>query len=221
MNVLVVSVHPDDETVGCAGSILKHCAQGDSVSWLIVTSAFEPKWKANEIARKSDEVLAVAAALGVSRVMRLGFQSTLLDTVPQSDLMTSLRNAFEDAKPEWVYLVNRSDVHSDHRAAFEAVMAVLKPFHLGATVRRILCYETLSSTDATPALLERAFVPAAFADITPYIEKKLAVMELYQSEIQPFPQPRSLETIRALGRVRGATIGVGYAEAFMILREIL
>lgn len=220
MKVLVVSVHPDDETVGCAGSVLKHCARGDTVSWLIVTKAFEPKWEAGAINRKSREIDAVASALGVSRVVRLGFHSTTLDTVPQSDLMGALQNAMDEIGAEWVYLINRSDVHSDHRAVFEAVMAVLKPFHLRATVRRILCYETLSSTDAAPALLERAFVPTAFADITPYIEKKLAIMELYHSEVQPFPQPRSPETIRALARVRGATIGVGYAEAFMLLREV-
>lgn len=220
MKVLVVSVHPDDETLGCAGSILKHRAAGDEVSWLIVTAPFEPKWKLSEIECKAREVDAVAAALDVSRVIRLGFGSTTLDTVPQSDLMAAIRGAVEKTSPETVYLINRSDIHSDHGAVFEAVMAVLKAFHSRSTVRRILCYETLSSTDAAPALLERAFVPNTFSNITPYIEKKLSTMQLYESEHQPYPQPRSVETIRALGRVRGATIGVEYAEAFMLLREI-
>jgi hypothetical protein len=100
-------------------------------------------------------------------------------------------------------------------------MSVLKPFHLNKLgVRRVLSYETLSSTDAMPPLMARSFVPNVFCDITPYIERKLEIMSLYPTEVQPYPLPRALESIRALARLRGSTVGVEYAESFMLLREV-
>jgi LmbE family N-acetylglucosaminyl deacetylase len=221
MRVLVISAHPDDETVGAGGTILQHRARGDDVTWLIATQGYEPKWSREVIGQKASEVDAVAAAYGMKRVVKLGRPSSRLDTVPQGDLMDEIAAVARDVRPEIVYLVNRSDVHSDHRALFEAAMAVFKPFHTELGVRRILSYETQSSTDAAPALAERAFVPTVFSDITATIERKLDVMKLFKSEIQPYPKPRALESIRALARYRGATIGVEYAEAFMLLREIV
>ncbi|MFI5212925.1 MAG: PIG-L deacetylase family protein [Gemmatimonadales bacterium] len=220
MRILVISVHPDDETVGCGGTMLKHRAAGDTLSWLIVTQAFEPAWPAEAIARKAKEVEAVARAYGVEKVYRLGQPTTRLDTVAQADLMDAIRKVGQEVRPDVVYLVNRSDIHSDHRVVFECVMAVFKPFHTHLGARRILCYECLSSTEAAPALAERAFVPTVYSDITEHIERKLDVMRLYASESQEYPKPRAIESIRALGRYRGASIGVEYAEAFMLLREV-
>lgn len=221
MNVLVISVHPDDEAVGCAGTILKHQAAGDAIDWLIVTQAIEPQWSKEVVERKADEVASAAKRYGMRAVHKLGLPTTRLDAIPQADLMVGIRGVVDEVRPDCVYLVNRSDVHSDHRVTFEAVLAVLKPFHSADTVRRILSFETLSSTEAAPALADRAFVPNVFVDITRYIEEKLSIMALYETEAQPYPQPRSPETIRALARFRGGSIGVEYAEAFMLLREVL
>ena len=220
MRILVISVHPDDETVGCGGAILKHKDADHSLFWLIATQAYEPGWTAETIQRKSDEVAAVAQMYQFEKVYKLGLHTAKLDTLPQVEVMTGIREVSSEVKPDWVYLINRSDIHSDHRVIFEAAMAVFKPFKkLG--VKRILCYETLSSTDAAPALLERAFVPNVFSDITPYIERKIKIMELYRTEIQQDPLPRGPSAIRALSRYRGATVGVEYAEAFMLIREVM
>ena len=220
MRVLIVSVHPDDETVGCGGTILKHQDAGDSLFWLIITQAYEPNWPAETIQRKADEVAAVAQAYQFEKVYKLGLHTTRLDTLPQIEVMAGIREVAREVKPNWVYLVNRSDIHSDHRVVFEATMAVFKPFFREFGVTRILCYECLSSTDAVPALPERVFIPNAFSDITPYIEQKIEIMKLYETEAQRDPLPRGPSAIRALARYRGATIGVKYAEAFMLIREV-
>lgn len=218
MQVLIISAHPDDETVGCGGTILKHRAGGDSLFWLIITQAYEPNWPAETIQRKADEVAAVTQAYQFEKIYKLGLHTTRLDTLPQVEIMMGVREVVSEVKPDWVYLVNRSDVHSDHRVVFEATMAVFKPFFKGLT--RILCYECLSSTDAAPALPEHAFIPNVFSDITPYIDRKIEIMKLYKTESQPDPLPRGPSAIRALARYRGATIGVEYAEAFVLIREI-
>ncbi|MFQ5801301.1 MAG: PIG-L deacetylase family protein [Candidatus Methylomirabilales bacterium] len=221
MQILVISIHPDDETLGCGGTLLKHRAADDCLYWLIITQTYKSQWSAEMIERKAAEVEQAAQAYEMEQYFKLGFPTVLLDTIPQADLIGRIRDVISEVKPELIYLVHYGDVHTDHHAVFTAIMSVLKPSymtHLG--VRRVLCYEILSSTEAAPPQLGRAFMPNVFSDITPYIERKIEIMDLYQTERQPDPLPRGPSAIRALARYRGATVGVDYAEAFMLVREI-
>lgn len=219
--VLVISVHPDDETLGCAGTLLKHKAAGDSIFWLIVTETHQPQWSPETIERKANEVKQVADAYNLEEYFKLGFPTVRLDTIPQADLIGRIREVVEEVKPNVVYLIHEGDVHTDHHAAFVATMSVLKPFYMARLgVRRILCYETLSSTEAAPAQSNRMFLPNVFSDITTHIERKIEIMAMYETESQLDPLPRGPSAIRALARYRGATIGVEYAEALMLMREL-
>lgn len=220
-NILVISVHPDDETLGCGGTMLKHRDRGDTLYWLIVTQAHEPQWPKVVIERKAAEVQRVAEAYGVVRYIRLGFPTIRLDTIPQADLINSIRETVTQVTPQVVYLVHNGDVHTDHHAVFLAALSVLKPFYMAQHgVQRVLSYETLSSTEAAPPHHTSAFIPDVYSDITPYMDRKIEIMALYESETQPDPMPRGPSAIRALARYRGATIGVEYAEAFKLIREI-
>ena len=221
-NVLVISVHPDDETLGCGGTLLKYHAAGHKLFWLIATKTHEPKWSAEIIERKSTEIEQVAEAYGMEQYFKLGFPTTLLDTVPQVDLIEGIRAVILKVKPQFVYLIHAGDVHTDHHAIFTATMSGLKLFHrndLG--VNRVLSFETLSSTEAAPPVSGRAFVPNVFSDITPYLERKIEIMGLYQTEAHSDPLPRGPSAIRALARYRGAAVGVEYVEAFMLLHEFI
>lgn len=221
MRVLAISVHPDDETLGCGGTMLRHRANGDQLFWLIVTKAHEGHWAKDVIAQKAAEVERVGRAYGAERYFQMDFPALHLHAVPEVDLIASVRTVVTEVKPEVVYVVHGGDVHTDHRAVFGATMAVLKPFYMAELgVRRVLSYETLSSTDAAPQL-NIPFTPNVFSDITPHMDRKVEIMALYQSEIHPDPLPRSASGIRALGRYRGATIGVEYAEAFVLIRELM
>jgi LmbE family N-acetylglucosaminyl deacetylase len=219
--VLVISAHPDDEALGCGGTLLKHRANGDRLSWMVVTKAHRPQWSAPVIRRKAAEVQQVARAFGITRLVALGLPSAQLDVVPQGKLIERLRQALSALRPEIVYVVSPCDSHHDHRAVFAAVMVVLKPWTMKRLgVKRILSYEVPSSTESAPPAQYAPFVPTWFSEITPFIEQKLQVMRLYRSELQPDPLPRSVESLRALARWRGATIGVPYAEAFILVREL-
>lgn len=221
MKVLVISAHPDDETVGCGGALLTHNANGDDIYWLIVTKAHIPTWSANVIQAKENEVQHVAAAYGIKECFWPGLPSTLLDTLPINDVITPIRTTLEKVSPEVVYTVHHGDIHTDHRAVFDAVTIVLKPFYMHKFgVKRLLCFETLSSTESAPAIPGRAFIPNIYHNITPYVEKKIQIMDMYETEVQPDPFPRGPSALRALARYRGSTIGVEYAEAFMLIREV-
>lgn len=221
MNVLVISVHPDDETLGCGGAMLKHVAAGDAVDWLIATQAHEPRWSAATIAAKAIEVADVAKAYGVREFIKLGLPSGQLDDLPQSDMIDAIRRVVDRVRPRAVYMVHGGDIHTDHYAIFTAAMSVLKPFYMNKQgVQRVLCYETLSSTDAAPAFPHRLFVPNVFTEVSQFIDRKIDIMNLYASEVHADPLPRGASAIRALARLRGATIAVDYAEAFMLIREV-
>ena len=222
MKVLVIAAHPDDETLGCGGTLLKHKAAGDDLCWLIVTAAHEPEWSTEILGDKENEVAAVGSAYGFQKVFRLKFPTAGLDAMAQSEIITAIRGAVDEARPDWVYLNHASDIHSDHRVTFQAVLSALKPFHSTTHgVRRLLSYETLSSTEAALPDPAHSFSPNVFNNITEFIDRKLEIMSLYATEIQPYPLPRANESIRALARFRGASVGVEYAEAFMLLREVV
>jgi len=219
MNVLAVSAHPDDETLGCGGSLLAHRDSGDVVDWLILTRPDEERHSREVIAHKDRQVDAVAGVYGMRTTTQLEFAAGRLDTVALNDIMNEIMATLQRARPELVYVVSPGDAHTDHGVAFRATMSVLKPFHMRSLgVNRVQAYETLSSTEAaaTPS-----FVPNVYRDITFSLEEKLHVMSLYTTEAQPEPLPRSPSALRALARFRGATVGTEYAEAFSLIRELL
>lgn len=221
MIVLIISVHPDDETLGCGGTILRHVAAGDEVHWVIVTQGYAARLSEEVLAAKAAEVERVAYAYGIKKFYKLGFHTTKLDHIPQNDLIDGLRKVIAEVRPQVVYQIHGGDIHTDHFAVFTASVTVLKPFYMRQLgVQRILCYETLSSTEAAPPLLHRHFVPNVYVDITPFLERKLEIMLMYASEIHPDPFPRGSSAIRALARYRGATVSSEYAEAFMLIREV-
>ena len=222
MNILVLSAHPDDETLGLGGSLLAHRAAGDRISWIVATQAHEPGWSAETIARKARELERVAEAYGVERLERLGLPTAQLDAVPLADLILPIRRAIEAIRPEVVYVTHPGDIHTDHACLFDATAASLRAFRAVTDgVRRVLCYETLSSTDSAPPQRLPRFTPNVFRDVSPHLERKLEIMALYETEAQPDPLPRGPSALRALARLRGATIGVEYAEAFELVREVL
>jgi LmbE family N-acetylglucosaminyl deacetylase len=219
--VLMFSTHPDDETLGCGGTILRHAAEGRDLYWLIVTVPHEPQWSAEIRERKAKEIERVAEAYGIKKTYKLGLPAAKLETIPQGELIDAIREVISEVKPDTVYMIHAGDVHTDHQVAFRATMSVIKPFYMRKFgIRRVLSYETLSSTDAAPPQ-NLAFVAHSFVDITPYLEKKIEIMNLFETETHPDPMPRGPSSIRALARFRGATVNVQYAEAFMMIREVL
>jgi len=220
--VLAIATHPDDETLGCGGTLLKHRNQGDELFWLIVTRAWKPKYSTSAIDQQMQQVRAVEAAYPFARTEWLEFETTCLDRIPLNDLVDRLRASLQKVQPEVVYLPSPADAHSDHRVVFDAAMAVMKPFYMRSLgVRRILACEVPSETDAGAPLVPNVFHPQIFSDISDTLERKLAIMKIFETELHPEPLPRSPSAIRAWARSRGATAGMEYAETFMLVRELV
>ncbi|MCU0379382.1 MAG: PIG-L family deacetylase [Bacteroidales bacterium] len=220
-NVLVVSAHPDDETFGCGGTILKHRAMGDHVSWLIITDALdEQRWGAEFIKNRQDEIKVVTERYGFDSCIKLGFPTMELDTIPVGELVSKTGSVISELKSNIIYVVNRSDIHTDHQIVFQAVYSCTKSFRY-PHVKRVMMYECLSETEFTAALPGNVFMPNVFVDITPYFNEKREIVRIYKSELMNRNQPRSVEIMEALARYRGSRIGVEYGEAFQLVFDIM
>jgi LmbE family N-acetylglucosaminyl deacetylase len=218
--IIVISPHPDDETLGCGGTILKHSADGDTIHWLIVTSMSEKQgFSPQAIKQRHEEIESVAQMYGFETTHNLNFPTTRLDEMSLGDIINAISKVLLEIKPHTVYLPNRSDVHSDHKIVFHAAWSCCKTFRF-PFIRRVLMYEIPSETDFAPALPETSFFPNIFSDISPHLERKIEIMREYKGELKEHPFPRSEHNIRSLATVRGATAGVEYAEAFTLLKEV-
>jgi N-acetylglucosamine malate deacetylase 1 len=218
MRTLVIAPHPDDETLGCGGTLLRRGADGAELAWLIVTCMTEQGgWSTEEVQTRDKEILSVAELIGFSKVYNLRLPTTQLDTLPTRDLVDHFARVFGEFQPEEVLLPHRSDVHTDHKIVFDVAAACTKWFRF-PSVRKVLAYETLSETEFGLES-ESCFKPNYFVDISEYLDTKLKIMEIYSSEIGIFPFPRSIEGIEALARYRGTNSGFNAAEAFQLLQQ--
>jgi len=202
--VLCIAVHADDETLGCGGTILKHKAQGDEIHWLLLTGPTENhpcNFTQEHIDARAERVNRVATAYGYDSLEYLAFPTQLLHTLDLRDIIQKI-----------------SDVHSDHRVAFDAVYSCTKSFRY-PFIEKIYMMETLSETEFALATPANTFLPNVYVDITDFMDRKLEIMQMYPTEVMKEPYPRSLSSINALARVRGSRAGVVYAEAFQLLYE--
>ena len=219
-NIVVISAHPDDEILGVGGTLLKHKKNGDKIYWLITTNIFENQGFSKErISSRQKEIKKISEALSVEKVFMLDYPTMSLSTSSLIEMVPKISKIFTEIEPEIVYCLNRSDAHSDHRIAFDAVMACTKSFRY-PFIKQVLMYECISETEFAPQLPEKVFTPNYFVDISSFLEEKMNLMKIYESELGKHPFPRSLKNIEALATFRGASVGVEYAEAFQLIKYI-
>jgi LmbE family N-acetylglucosaminyl deacetylase len=218
--MLVIAPHPDDETLGCGGTLLRAVADGASVHWAIATTMSEATgYDAARIAQRNQEIESVAKAYRFDSIHRGAFGTARLDTYPIAKRVEWMSSVISAVKPDTLFLPHPHDVHSDHAAVFDAAAACTKFFRY-PYIQRVYGYETLSETEFGLRPGVPPFHPTRFVDITQQIEQKIEIMGIFAGEMGAAPFPRSADSIRALATYRGAVAGKLAAEAFMVLREI-
>ncbi|MCA9399313.1 MAG: PIG-L family deacetylase [Candidatus Omnitrophica bacterium] len=217
--VLVVAPHPDDETLGCAGTLLDLKKKGCELQWVIVTHmSREAGYTAAQIETRVKEIEKVRKMIGFDEVVHFHRTPSKIDQVPVNELVTQFSESYNKLKPDTVFLPYQYDVHSDHRYIFQAAIIGVKQFRF-PFIKNVFMYETISETDFG-GLAGKVFRPQAFSDISKYVDKKIEIMNIYKSEIKKHPFPRSEENIRALATQRGALINTKAAEAFMVVKQM-
>jgi len=224
MNVLIIGSHPDDEVLGCGGTIAKHAQQGDIVRVLIlaegVTSRDVQRNREKQMTELSDLAKAAHHAseiLGVSSLKLLDFPDNRLDSCDLLDIIKVIEPVIQEFLPERIYTHHPGDLNIDHRRISEAVVTAARPLP-DCPTQALLFFEVPSSTEWQVAAASSGFNPNWFVDISDTLNLKLNALEAYASEMRPYPHPRSLDAVEHLARWRGATAGMRAAEAFVLAR---
>ena len=219
MNVLVVAPHMDDEVLGCGGTIARHVAAGDSVHVVVVANrVYGNTYDAEADARERACTEAARKVLGYQKLSFLGLPDEQLDRGVQ-DVLIPLEAVYNETQPDVLYGNFPGDNNQDHRGVFGAVR-ILGRAASRHRARRFLLYETPSSTEQSPPLVDCLFAPNFFVNIENELQQKLDAMACYVTETRlPFPHPRSAEALTVVAKNRGIESGFRAAEAFMVLRD--
>lgn len=216
---LVLAPHPDDEVLGCGGTIARLVAEGAQVDVAIVTRGMPPAYSDAQVAEVRTEAAAAHELLGVAATHYLDLPAAGLDQVPQAEVNKAVSALVGRVRPATLLVPFVGDIHADHQIVFNAAMVAARPAG-GFRPDRVLAYETLSESNWAAPYLSPAFAPNVFLDIAGYLDAKIAAFCCYASQVRPFPNERSVESLRALAALRGSCVNLHAAEAFVLLREI-
>ena len=213
--VLVIAAHPDDELLGCGGTVALHTRQGDEVTSVIVCEG--ESWRyGEEGVGQTNHIQEAAKVLGVKEARTLKFPDQKLDTFTLTDVISGLEKAVEDVKPHIVYTQYGGDINRDHELLFKAMLVATRPVE--EFIEAVYAFDTASSTEwAYP----RTFVPDLWVDITPTLQTKLDAMACYESEVRDYPHPRSLKALENRSAAWGNQCCMEHAEVFMTVRRTI
>lgn len=220
-SILVVAAHPDDEVLGCGGTIARHCEAGDRVTVLILADGVTSRTSnaGTELEERKGAAECANKILGVHDLIMLAYPDNRMDDSTLLEVVKDIEQVIARCRPDTIYTHYAGDVNIDHRRVHDAVVAACRP-QPGHCVRRVLFCETPSSTEWRPPASHSAFAPNWFVDISRTLNVKLRALAAYQDELREFPHPRSLRAIEHLAGWRGAIVGVAAAEAFELGRLI-
>ncbi len=218
MNIMVVSPHPDDETLGAGGTIIKMKGKGHKIFWLNVTDVTEEVgWSKEYIEHRKEQIQSVIKYYSFDGFCNLAFPATKLSQIDEGMIIESIKKVYDEVKPEWIIIPGQYDAHSDHRVVYNCCMAAAKAFRT-PYIKRITTMEIVSETDN--GFQEIRFYPNMYVDISNQIEAKIKAVQIYDTEIEDEPFPRSIYNIKATAQNRGAACNCLYAECFQIIRFI-
>ncbi|MEJ1157410.1 PIG-L deacetylase family protein [Prosthecomicrobium sp. N25] len=217
---LVIAPHPDDEILGCGGTMARLAEAGLPVYVAVVTEGRAPAFPPEQVARVKAEAARAHAHLGVRETLWLGQPAAQLSEHPHAALNAAIRKAVLDVAPDTLLIPHLGDIHIDHQLVFLSSLVAARP-HQAEYPPRILAYETMSETNWNAPYLTPPFVPNVFVDIGAQLGRKLEAMALFESQVKQPPHERSVETLRALATLRGATVHRTAAEGFVLIRNVL
>jgi len=223
---LIIATHPDDEVLGCGGSMAKWASEGHEVHVLIMAEGVTSRDQRRDRKVRQEELSQLAQAahqagdiLGVQSVQLMDYPDNRMDSVDLLDVVKEIEKYIEKIQPQVVVTHHGGDLNIDHQIVHQAVITACRPQpdHL---VKRILCFEVPSSTELQPPTAKNVFIPNWFEAISDTLELKIKALEAYKMEMREWPHARSIKALEHLARWRGASVGAEAAEAFMLEREL-
>ena len=220
--ILIVAAHPDDEVLGCFGTVAKLIRQGYTAYTLILSGGKTSRGKVEqkELDILKEEMLNANKLIGIKEVFPTDFPDNAFDSVPLLTIVKKIEEIKEKIKPEIIFTHHIGDMYIDHQLTHKAVLTATRPMK-DECVKTIYAMEIPSSTEWNSYSKDTVFVPNTFVDITETIDKKVDAMALYKSELRKYPHPRSLQFIKELAKTNGIKVGLKYSENFITIRNIV
>ena len=227
-SILVVAAHPDDEMLGCGGTLARLREQNVVIHILLLgegpLSRLDAKNTSPDRERESQHAVSsackAAAALHLPEPFFAGLPDNSFDTVPLIDIVKRIESIKHMVQPDIVFTHHAGDINIDHKITHQAAMTAFRPLPHERAVA-ILSFEVLSSTEYSPQVSGPVFAPTLYVDISDHLEAKQRALAAYASEMRPWPHPRSHEAVEHLARLRGSQCGKEAAEAFILCRGII
>ena len=222
--ILVIAAHPDDEVLGCGGTIMKSTSRGCKVYIVFMTNGVASRNKkkkdiSKEVKARKAAAIKACKIIGAEKPNFLDFQDNQLDKYPLLEIVKTVEKFIKKYSPSVIFSHYSGDLNIDHQIVSKAVVTACRP-QKQSTVKNLLFFEVPSSTEWQITKPSKTFNPNWFEDISSVIKKKLSAVQAYKSELRKWPHPRSKKGIETLALWRGATIGVKAAEAFILGRKI-
>jgi LmbE family N-acetylglucosaminyl deacetylase len=217
---LIIAPHPDDEVLGAGGTMAKLSESGQEVFVAVVTTGKPPAYSAEYVARVRAEAKSAHDLLGVNETFWLDQPAAELPDVRNVVLNGAIGEVVQRIAPQTVLVPFPGDIHVDHQLVFRSTLVASRP-HQAAYPKTILAYETLSETNWNAPYITPPFVPNVYLDISNYLERKIAAMRKFSSQLRSSPHERSVEGLRSLAAMRGATVHRDAAESFVLVRHVV
>jgi len=212
MKILVIAAHPDDEVLGMGATIKKLSSRGNTINLCVVSEGTTAQYSDEKMIEvRKNACLKAAEILGISTVDFLEYPDMRLDTVSHLEINRSLEKIIRKYKPKIIYTLSQNDLNKDHRIVHESTLIAARP--TSSNVKKIIAYEI-------PGHRMEPFNPNIYEDISKELPTKIRAFKTYKTELEKFPHPRSLETIRSLANLRGMESGLKKAESFQLIRSI-
>lgn len=216
--ILVVAAHPDDEALGCGGTMARHAERGDSVHVLFLADGVSSRGSETGLERRSEAAWKSADVLGAHPPLSLGMPDNKMDTLSLLEVVQEIETVLKEVRPTIVYTHHGGDLNVDHQVTYRAVLTACRPLP-DCELQGLFTFETMSSTEWGAMLQSEHFNPVYFVDINLTLSKKISALQCYYEEMRPFPHARSYEVITSLARLRGGQNGLAAAEAFGVVRQ--
>lgn len=219
--ILIIAAHPDDELLGCAGTVHKYVQQGATAVSVILGEGLRARGKASgkQLTELKKHAVDANAKIGISKVYFESLPDNQFDSVPILKIIKIIEKYIGQYSPDVIFTHFSNDLNVDHQLTFKAVMTACRP-QPGFKHPDIYCFEVSSSTDYALISVHNAFVPNVYVNIENEIDVKLAALAKYKTEMRSFPHTRSIAGVKILAQCRGVAVGLKFAEAFQLIRRI-
>jgi len=221
-NILVVASHPDDEVLGCGGTLYNLKKKGAKISALFLSDGESSRKhsKINKLIKdRKKQAVQAGKILGIKKMIFGNFPDNSMDTIPILKIIQFIEKQIKKIKPDTIFTHFESDLNVDHQITSKSVITACRPIK-NLSVKSILFFEILSSSEWNISIKNKSFIPNYFVDIKKSLKFKLKALKCYKREMRKWPHPRSLEGVKLLSKTRGSSVGLSNAEAFILGRHI-